>query len=144
MIDSLESRSELRANCSVSLRSLGDYMGVAGFVSCLLQLLSYLTLSGLPADMQTKKSFFFLNSSYSISIVVVCNFYTFLDTSHLIRFPIAAALTLSNENQVNEVEPSARFIFLLSLFLSSLSMFFQSSSVYFSLHCFRYTSPPNH
>lgn len=53
-MDALKCVSQPKVNCSIIWRSWGYSFG-AGSVSCQLQLLSYLTLSDLPVDLQTKK-----------------------------------------------------------------------------------------
>lgn len=79
---------ELSTAFSIIWRSLGDSMGVSGFMSSLLQLLSYLTLSDLAADMQTipSPSSLALLASTCIYSALVYNFHIFMDASHFTRF----------------------------------------------------------
>ena len=126
--------------CHVSQWSLGDSMGVAGFISCLLQLLSYLTPTSLPGDTQKLRSpglsqlsgSLHLSPSYSISIV---SFHGPSWKSVL----FSKVFILSRNNLVKYSQVKRKWI--LNWFISLAAFVF---SLYICLHCFRPILAPNH
>lgn len=114
------------AYCRVSRRSLGDSMGVAGFISCLLQLLSYLTPTSLPGDAQKLRSpglsqlFGSLHPSPSHSISIV-SFHGLSWKSVL----FSKFFTLSRNNLVKYSQVKQKLIlnWVISLAASDLSRF---------------------
>ena len=112
-LHSLPSLSEMRGNYSVRSRSLGGFLGSSWLY--ILQLLLYLTPSGLPTDVQSKKS----HLTWSLCTVSPASFTAVLGFVSFSNILLTMTLSsLSRENKMNFFWFSIRLF--LSLFQSTL------------------------